>query len=109
WHGTTVTAIASSTGQKVVATDAQTVPPLDADAVFSGRDRTPGGDRVVRERVHGLEFEVRATGFWQVHPQAAEVLVDAVLDAADVHAGDRIVDLYAGAGLFSAFLARAVG
>ena len=64
-----------------------------------------GAPSVVRQRVHHRWFEVAADGFWQVHPRAAEVLVDAVLAGADVHAGDQVLDLYCGAGLFSAFLA----
>ena len=46
-------------------------------------------------------------GFWQVHPHAAAVLAQAVLDALAVHPGERAVDLYAGAGLFAAVLADA--
>jgi tRNA/tmRNA/rRNA uracil-C5-methylase (TrmA/RlmC/RlmD family) len=37
------------------------------------------------------------------------VLVDAVLGAAEVLAGERVADLYAGVGLFTCFLADAVG
>ncbi|MBL7499344.1 class I SAM-dependent RNA methyltransferase [Frankia sp. CNm7] len=61
------------------------------------------------ERVHGRQFQVDAAAFWQVHPAAARTLVDAVLAALAPRAGDRALDLYAGAGLFAAFLAEAVG
>lgn len=59
--------------------------------------------------VHGEHFEVADGGFWQVHPGAPEALVDAVLDALRPQPGERALDLYAGVGLFSRFLARAVG
>jgi len=59
-------------------------------------------------RVSGRDFEVRAGGFWQTHPAAAETFVSAVLAGADVRSGDRVLDLYAGAGLFSVPLADAV-
>lgn len=59
--------------------------------------------------VHGEHFEVVDGGFWQVHPGAPEALVDAVLDALRPQPGERALDLYAGVGLFSRFLARAVG
>lgn len=54
-------------------------------------------------------FSVEGDGFWQVHPGAPATLVEAVLDALRPRPGDRVADLYAGVGLFSAFLADAVG
>jgi tRNA/tmRNA/rRNA uracil-C5-methylase (TrmA/RlmC/RlmD family) len=59
--------------------------------------------------VHERHFDVADDGFWQVHPGAPEVLVDAVLDALGVRPGDRALDLYAGVGLFARFLAERVG
>lgn len=59
--------------------------------------------------VRGRTFEVADGGFWQVHPGAPEVLVDAVLAALEPRPGETALDLYAGVGLFSAFLADAVG
>ena len=63
----------------------------------------------VVERVRGREFRVAAHGFWQVHPQAPRVLVETVLELLAPRPGERALDLYAGVGLFSAFLADAVG
>ncbi|MBL8932231.1 MAG: class I SAM-dependent RNA methyltransferase [Kineosporiaceae bacterium] len=54
-------------------------------------------------------FRVSRGGFWQVHPQAGQLLVDAVADAVRPLPGERAVDLYAGAGLFTAALALGVG
>jgi tRNA/tmRNA/rRNA uracil-C5-methylase (TrmA/RlmC/RlmD family) len=54
-------------------------------------------------------FRVSGAGFWQVHPGAAGALVGAVLDALDPRPGERVLDLYAGAGLFAAALADRVG
>ena len=68
---------------------------------------------VVRERVTAGswtgEFEVSARGFWQVHPGAAATLVDRVLDGLAPRPGERVLDLYAGVGLFAAAFADAVG
>ncbi|ONH30452.1 deoxyribonuclease [Pseudofrankia asymbiotica] len=61
------------------------------------------------ERVLGREFRVDASAFWQIHPAAARTLVGAVLAALEPRPGERALDLYAGAGLFAAFLAEAVG
>jgi tRNA/tmRNA/rRNA uracil-C5-methylase (TrmA/RlmC/RlmD family) len=57
----------------------------------------------------GRDWEVEGTGFWQVHPGAADALVAAVADLADVRPGESVLDLYAGVGLFGGALAPAVG
>lgn len=63
----------------------------------------------VTETVRGRSFDVASDGFWQVHPGAPETLVATVLGMLDPKPGERAVDLYAGVGLFTAFLAEAVG
>jgi tRNA/tmRNA/rRNA uracil-C5-methylase (TrmA/RlmC/RlmD family) len=57
----------------------------------------------------GRDWEVEGTGFWQVHPAAADALVDGVADLAGVRPGETVLDLYAGVGLFGGALAPAVG
>ena len=59
--------------------------------------------------VHGRRFEVADDAFWQVHPGAPQVLVDTVLGMLSPQPGETALDLYAGVGLFSAFLLDAVG
>ena len=60
-------------------------------------------------RAAGRDWEVEGTGFWQVHPAAADALVAAVAGYAGVRPGETVLDLYAGAGLFGGALAPAVG
>jgi tRNA/tmRNA/rRNA uracil-C5-methylase (TrmA/RlmC/RlmD family) len=57
----------------------------------------------------GRDWEVEGTGFWQVHPAAADALVGAVAGFAGMRAGETVLDLYAGAGLFGGALAPTVG
>lgn len=57
------------------------------------------------EHVYG----VRPTGFWQTHVRGAQVLAEEVLNAARAETGGAVLELYSGAGLFTAPLARAVG
>ncbi|MDA0567106.1 class I SAM-dependent RNA methyltransferase [Streptomonospora sp. S1-112] len=75
----------------------------------NGRVQQVRGRRAVRERVGEREFRVSAGGFWQVHPAAARVLTEAVLEALAPKPGETALDLYCGAGLFTAALAEAVG
>lgn len=67
------------------------------------------GPAELHYQVAGREFRLRPTGFWQTHPQAAVTFVETVLAAAELRAGERALDLYAGAGLFTAALAAEVG
>jgi tRNA/tmRNA/rRNA uracil-C5-methylase (TrmA/RlmC/RlmD family) len=81
----------------------------------SSRVVRPGGDLpeepVARaeRRAGGRDWEVEGTGFWQVHPAAADALVAAVRAFAELRQGDTVLDLYAGAGLFGGALAPVVG
>ncbi|MDO5729915.1 MAG: TRAM domain-containing protein [Actinomycetaceae bacterium] len=63
----------------------------------------------VSYRGHRTRFDVHTQGFWQAHRSAPKDLVRAVLDEARVRPGDRILELFSGSGLFSYFLAHAVG
>jgi tRNA/tmRNA/rRNA uracil-C5-methylase (TrmA/RlmC/RlmD family) len=63
----------------------------------------------LRHTVHGRGLEVSAGGFWQVHPAAAATFAQAVLDGVRPTAGERALDLYAGAGALTVALAAAVG
>jgi len=111
WEGDSVEAIVSSTGQRILVTDAPRIPDglglLDGVAGADGVRRS--GSVELTERVRGRDFTVTGSGFWQVHPAAAGTLVDAVLDGAQATTGDVAFDLYGGVGLFAAFLAEQVG
>jgi tRNA/tmRNA/rRNA uracil-C5-methylase (TrmA/RlmC/RlmD family) len=79
-------------------------------AVTPRRGHRPRHDRpLVTHRVGGRSWQVTGSGFWQVHPSAADVLVDAVLGALQPEPGDVVLDLYAGAGLFAGSLAAPIG
>lgn len=82
--------VASSTGDRVVVTEAMT-------------------DRTVTEVGAGRRFVVGAGDFWQVHPGAADALVAATLDGVRPREGELAWDLYGGVGLFGAALGVAVG
>lgn len=51
-------------------------------------------------------FDVDIHGFWQVHREAPEVLVQTVLQFADLRGNEIIVELYSGSGLFTYFLGK---
>ncbi len=114
WTGVRSIDVSSSANgsSRVVVIDTATgridaVPKLDADLVINGRARV--GRARIPYAVLGRKFSVSAGVFWQVHPGAPSLLGAAVLEEAGDITGLRILDLYCGAGLFSALLARATG
>ena len=94
---TGVEAIVSSTGEHLTLV-------TDTDGTTYA-----DGPEVLHERAAGRTWRVTRSGFWQVHPQAADTLVAAVLEALDPQPGERCADLYSGVGLFSGALADRVG
>jgi tRNA/tmRNA/rRNA uracil-C5-methylase (TrmA/RlmC/RlmD family) len=85
------------------------LPHVEAGVVVRGKvRRSPGAVHAI---VNGRSYRVSAGVFWQAHDGAAEALLSAVLAATGDHirSGSAVVDLYAGAGLFSVPLAARVG
>ncbi|GAA2490628.1 class I SAM-dependent RNA methyltransferase [Streptomyces gobitricini] len=67
------------------------------------------GRPFVRERADDRTYRVGNGGFWQVHPQAADTLVRAVMQGLLPRKGDTALDLYCGVGLFAGAIADRVG
>lgn len=65
------------------------------------------GDSELIQEVGGRRYRVRADGFWQVHPGAAQVLTAAVLEGLQPEPGEQALDLYCGVGLFAGALVDA--
>ena len=65
--------------------------------------------RARTETVRDRSWEVPGDTFWQVHPGLPDALVSAVLEFGAPSTGETWWDLYSGAGLFTAFVAEAVG
>jgi tRNA/tmRNA/rRNA uracil-C5-methylase (TrmA/RlmC/RlmD family) len=85
------------------------LPDLDAQLGFVVRGKVVRPPGSVHAVVRGRRYRISAGVFWQVHVGAAATLLDAVLALVGDCRGARVVDLYAGAGLFSVPLAEAAG
>lgn len=67
------------------------------------------GRAFVRERADDRTWRIGMGGFWQVHPKAPEVLVEAVMQGLMPRKGETALDLYCGVGLFAGAIAQRVG
>jgi 23S rRNA (uracil1939-C5)-methyltransferase len=56
--------------------------------------------------IRGRTFRVTAGGFFQVNVAQAEKLVELVMERLNLQGGETVLDLYAGVGLFTAFIAE---
>ena len=110
--------IISSAGRGAAAGRSASIDGITADAVLrraspikpSDHRLTPmRGRAYLSQRAAGQDWRVSAGTFWQVHPGAADVLTEAVMNALEPRPGDVALDLYCGAGLFAGALAPAVG
>lgn len=71
----------------------------------AGRTTLIAGTGRVSHTVRGVTFDLDAEGFWQVHPDAADILSRGVVERVR---GD-VVDLFCGAGLLAIMVARETG
>lgn len=97
----------SATGVDVAVAADREVVAVDLPVRDSGVP--PVVERVAPAGVSPRGFRVASTGFWQVHPGAASTFVGAALAGLQPQPAEQVLDLYAGVGVFTAFLADAVG
>lgn len=92
WNGSAeVLAVSSSGGERIALADPRP------------------GEAWVTEEAAQRSWRLDATAFWQVHPGAPDALVDSVRRGLEPRAGEHVVDLYSGAGLFAGALVPDVG
>ncbi|PNL43669.1 class I SAM-dependent RNA methyltransferase [Mobiluncus mulieris] len=100
--GSRVKAVAPSASAPVFAVGSEV---FDADFVPT----TPRVREVVRVGAWEHTYRIFASSFWQTDYRAPAVLVEALLAGVGDISGFEVLELYAGSGLFSVFLAEAIG
>ncbi|MPZ22553.1 MAG: 23S rRNA (uracil(1939)-C(5))-methyltransferase RlmD [Dehalococcoidia bacterium] len=65
-------------------------------------------EQVFHEEVAGRRFRISASSFFQVNTYTAEIVVEETRSRLDLRPSDRLLDAYAGVGLFAATLGSAV-
>lgn len=94
----------------VLESDSPNAPELEIEAgisiahVFDGEAVTIAGSDHITMNILGREFRISAASFFQVNTRMAEKMVRHLLDQLPAPIS-TLLDVYCGAGLFSAFLA----
>lgn len=100
--GMRVRAIAPSDSAPVLFVDGQTLTPEGEATSSRVRETVTVGEKT-------QSYRIFAGSFWQTDRHAPATLVSALLDAIGSVDGFEVWELYAGSGLFSLFLADAIG
>lgn len=114
----TMCTIADPVGHEAATREARGLDPGSDVLMATGLDGpvislADNGMGLVRHRLRigdeHVDFHIPVDGFWQVHPELAQAIVDYVLEIAAPQEGQTWWDLYAGAGPIAAGLAHRVG
>ena len=116
WPGTaSVEAVLSGTGERLVVVEPGARPRvhvpshLEADGVLTTDGARLRGRTHLHESAAGRTWRVTGSGFWQVHPGAADTFAAVVLEMLDPQPGESALDLYSGVGLFAGVIAERLG
>lgn len=99
----------STQGERVIGT---------SDSRNSRQDRNPPVSIVegnsplrydVTSNAGSFQYQVSSDSFWQGNINAPGALIDAVMEYAQVQAGDHLLDLYGGVGLFAGAAIEKIG
>jgi tRNA/tmRNA/rRNA uracil-C5-methylase (TrmA/RlmC/RlmD family) len=90
----------SSEGERMVA---------EAPKSGDGKFRQNTGPAILHERVGDELLQVSQRSFWQGHKRAPQLLTEVVRDFAQIQAGEDVLDLYGGVGLFTSAFLKDVG
>jgi tRNA/tmRNA/rRNA uracil-C5-methylase (TrmA/RlmC/RlmD family) len=90
----------------------RTVAVMDVRSDRSAQRAIPNiveGKKELIYTVNKFKYQVSQESFWQSNISAPQTLVDAVLGFADLRAGDHLLDLYGGVGLFTGAALALIG
>lgn len=84
------------------------VNPQKTNAIFGSETRCVVGRSFLREEFAGLQFQIGATTFFQVHTEQAEALVEVIQRELNLQGTEVLVDAYSGVGTLTLPLAKQV-
>ncbi|HAC66145.1 MAG TPA: 23S rRNA (uracil(1939)-C(5))-methyltransferase RlmD [Cyanothece sp. UBA12306] len=82
--------------------------PKTGNVIFGEETTIIAGRPYLREIFAGLEFHLGPDTFFQINTEAAEILLNAIIQKLDLKGTERLVDAYCGIGTFTLPLAQKV-
>jgi 23S rRNA (uracil1939-C5)-methyltransferase len=82
--------------------------PDRTNRIFGKETRSIAGKPSLREIFAGLELQLAADTFFQVNTEAAEALLQAIIEQLDLQGNEVLIDAYCGIGTFTLPLAQRV-
>lgn len=82
--------------------------PNRTNAIFGEETRCVAGQPYIREEFAGLVFQLRSETFFQVNTEAAEALLNVIVEQLALNGDEVLVDAYCGIGSFTLPLAQRV-
>lgn len=82
--------------------------PRQTNVIFGDQTRCVAGKPDLREIFGDLTFQLRPETFFQINTEAAEALLDQIIEELDLQGHEVLLDAYCGIGTFSLPLARYV-
>lgn len=80
--------------------------PQKTNAIFGSETRCLVGRSFLREEFAGLQFQISATTFFQIHTEQAEALLQSIQQELNLQGTEVIVDAYCGVGTLTLPLAK---
>jgi 23S rRNA (uracil1939-C5)-methyltransferase len=82
--------------------------PSRTNAIFGEETRCIAGQPYLQEEFGGLQFQLRPETFFQVNTEAAEALLNVIMEQLALQGNEVLVDAYCGIGTFTLPLAQRV-
>lgn len=84
----------------------QNINTMKGNRILGSENRTLFGERVIKDQIDDLTFEISPQSFYQINPVQTEKLYDKTLEYAGLTGEEVVFDLYCGIGSISLFLAK---
>jgi 23S rRNA (uracil1939-C5)-methyltransferase len=82
--------------------------PQKTNAIFGAETYTVAGSGVLNEKFAGLNLELGSDTFFQVNTEAAEIMIETLIEGLKLQPEESLLDAYCGIGTFTLPLAKAV-
>ncbi len=79
------------------------------NVILDGKDYLLYGDPYIEEHLLGCTFRISARSFYQINPDATEILYSTALECAGLSGKETVIDLYCGTGTIGILASKKAG